>query len=218
MLIGALQHGTCTIQPTKIAFSSDELVDMIHRCQLNRLNQFSTFLSSHLRNARLHPKLLEQLRSLSEIIFSGLPLPREDEEFAYRNGVKIKVCHTVLEYKDTVLTAPQNLFGNTECGAMLLSIGGSGRDAALLRPVPDTSYVFIPIDATSGHQSSTQLLELVILADSGDCPDLSLRGTDGHFHTGDLFQETATGLYNFCGRNDDWIKSENSLRCDTKYV
>jgi len=174
---------------------------MIHRCQLNRLNQFSTFLSSHLRNARLHPKLLEQLRSLSEIIFSGLPLHREDEEFAYHNGVKIK-----------------NLFGNTECGAMLLSIGGSGRDAALLRTVPDTSYAFIPIDATSGHQSSTQLLELVISADSGDCPDLSLRGTDGHFHTGDLFQEMATGLYHFCGRNDDWIKSENSLRCDTKAI
>ena len=101
---------------------------------------------------------------------------------------------------------------------MLLSIGGSGRDAALLRAVPDTSYAFVPIDATSGHQSSTQLLELVILADSGDCPDVSLRGADGHFHTGDLFQETAAGLYNFCGRNDDWIKSENSLRCDTKYV
>ncbi|KAI9572866.1 acetyl-CoA synthetase-like protein [Boletus coccyginus] len=201
MLIGALQHGTCTIQPTKIAFSSEELVDMILRCQLNRLNQFSTFLSSQLRNARLHPKLLEQLRSLSEIIFSGLPLQREDEEFAYRNGLKIK-----------------NLFGNTECGAMLLSIGGSGRDAALLRAVPDTSYAFVPIDATSGHQSSTQLLELVILADSADCPDHSLRGGDGHFHTGDLFQEMATGLYSFCGRNDDWIKSENSLRCDTKAI
>jgi len=25
-------------------------------------------------------------------------------------------------------------------------------------------------------------------------------------------------LYSFCGRNDDWIKSENSLRCDTKAI
>ncbi|KAG9314458.1 hypothetical protein JVU11DRAFT_5255 [Chiua virens] len=201
MLIGALQHGSCTIQPTKIAFSSEELVDMIHRCHLNRLNQFSTFLSSHLRNARSNPKLLEQLRSLDEIIFSGLPLNREDEEFAYRNGLKLK-----------------NLFGNTECGAMLLSIGGTGRDAALLRVLPNTSYAFIPIDASSGHQSSTQLLELVILAESGDCPDVSLRSSDGHFHTGDLFQELAAGSYLFCGRNDDWIKSENSLRCDTKAI
>ncbi|KAN0100713.1 hypothetical protein V8E55_000697 [Tylopilus felleus] len=201
MLIGSLQHGTCTIQPTKIAFSSEELLDMILRCDLNRLNQFSTFLSAHLRNARSHAKLLGHLRNLSEIIFSGLPLPREDEEFAYRNEIKIK-----------------NLFGSTECGAMLLSIGGSGRDAALLRALPNTSYALVPIDATSGHQSSTQLLELVILADSGDCPDISLRSADGHFHTGDLFQETGTGLYSFCGRNDDWIKSENSLRCDTKAI
>ena len=133
-------------------------------------------------------------------------------------GSRSRYAVLFLEFKDIVLIAPQNLFGNTECGAMLLSIGGSGRDAALLRAVPNTSYAFIPIDATSGHQSSNQLLELVILADSGDCPDISLRGTDGHFHTGDLFQEMATGSYTFCGRNDDWIKSENSLRCDTKYV
>lgn len=191
---------------------------MIHRCHLNRLNQFSTFLSSHLRNARSNPKLLGQLRSLNEVIFSGLPLHREDEEFAYHNGLKIKVCCTVMEYEDTILSASQNLFGNTECGAMLLSIGGSGRDAALLRAVPSTSYAFVPIDATSGHQTTTQLLELVILADSGDCPDPSLRSADGHFHTGDLFQEMAPGSYAPCGRNDDWIKSESSLRCDTKYV
>jgi acyl-CoA synthetase (AMP-forming)/AMP-acid ligase II len=105
---------------------------------------------------------------------------------------------------------------------MLLSIGGRGRDAALLRAIPGTSYAFAPIDADnqleSGHQSSNQLLELVILADSGDCPDPSLRSRDGQFHTGDLFQEMAPGSFAFRGRNDDWIKSENSLRCDTKYV
>ena len=220
VLIGSLQHGTCTVQPTKIAFSSEELVDMILRCHLNRLNQFSTFLSTHLRNARLDSKLLGQLKSLSEIAFSGLPLYREDEEFAYHHGLQIKVCcHSFgMRIRDILTTVVQNLFGNTECGAMLLSIGGSGRDAALLRPLPNTSYAFVPIDATSGHQSSTQLLELVILADSGDCPDQSLRNVDGHFHTGDLFQEMGTDLYTFCGRNDDWIKSENSLRCDTKYV
>jgi acyl-coenzyme A synthetase/AMP-(fatty) acid ligase len=62
------------------------------------------------------------------------------------------------------------------------------------------------------------MLELVILAESEDCPHPSLRGADAHFHTGDLFQEPRPGYYVFRGRNDDWIKSENSLRCDTKYV
>ncbi|KIK99040.1 hypothetical protein PAXRUDRAFT_823210 [Paxillus rubicundulus Ve08.2h10] len=205
MLIGSLRHGTCTIQPSIIAFSSEELIDMVHKCYLNRLNQFSTFLSIHLRNSRSHPKLLGCLQGLDEILFSGLPLNREDEEFGYRSGLRLK-----------------NLFGSTECGAMLLSIGGRGRDAPLLRAIPGTSYGFAPIDADhqleSGHQSSNQLLELVILADSGDCPDPSLRSGDGQFHTGDLFQEIAPGSFAFRGRNDDWIKSENSLRCDTKAV
>lgn len=101
-------------------------------------------------------------------------------------------------------------------------MGGKGRDALLLRPIPGTSYAFLPIDADnqseSGHQTSAQLLELVILSSSDDCPHTSLRGNDGHFHTGDLFQEVVSGSYAFRGRNDDWIKSENSLRCDTKYV
>jgi hypothetical protein len=90
MLIGALQHGSCVIQPTKIAFSSEELIDMIHRCQLNRLNQFSTFLSIHLRNSRQNRKLLGYLQSLDQILISGLSLPREDEDWAYKNGLHMK--------------------------------------------------------------------------------------------------------------------------------
>ncbi|KAG1761936.1 hypothetical protein EDD22DRAFT_980000 [Suillus occidentalis] len=198
MLIGALQHGSCVIQPTKIAFSSEELIDMIHRCQLNRLNQFSTFLSIHLRNSRTKPQT-------SWIPSNGLSLPREDEDWSYKHGLNLK-----------------NLFGSTECGAMLLSMGGKGQDAPLLRPILGTSYGFLPIDADaqieSGHKTSAQMLELVILSSSSDCPDVSLRSSDGHFHTGDLFQEIKPGSYAFRGRNDDWIKSENSLRCDTKAI
>lgn len=113
----------------------------------------------------------------------------------------------------------QNLFGSTECGALLLSAGGAGRGDRLLRSLPGSSYSFIPVDADSqsGHQSSVQLLELVVLGNSDGCPHTSLRSNDGHFHTGDLFQEMEPGAYVFRGRNDDWIKSENSLRCDTKY-
>ncbi|KAJ2995924.1 hypothetical protein NUW54_g7305 [Trametes sanguinea] len=52
----------------------------------------------------------------------------------------------------------------------------------------------------------------------GDCPHPSLRHADGHYHTGDLFLEVAPGRYVSRGRDDDWIKSENSLRCDTKAI
>lgn len=68
---------------------------MIHRCGLNRLNQFATFLSTHLRGSRQNPKLLQYLQSLDEILYSGLPLEREDEEWAYKKGLKIKVWRLV---------------------------------------------------------------------------------------------------------------------------
>ncbi|KAF5356039.1 hypothetical protein D9756_003859 [Leucocoprinus leucothites] len=204
MLLGSLQHGTCTIQPTVISFSSEELMDMIHHCGLNRLNQFAAFLASHLRKSRTDKDLLSELAGLDEVLYSGLPLPRDEEEWAYKNGIKLR-----------------NTFGSTECGAMLLSVGGEGRDAPFLRPLAGTVYEFRPIAQPTGdanHQSSMRLLELVILRSSGDCPDVSLRHADGDFHTGDLFQEVAPGSYVFRGRDDDWIKSENSLRCDTKAI
>jgi len=209
MLLGSLQHGACTIQPSKIFFSSNELSLMVHKCGLNRLNQFPTFLATHIRGSTQNPKLLALLQSLDEILYSGLPLPREEDEWAYRNGLKLR-----------------NLFGSTECGAMLLSLGGSDHTAPLLQPLEGTSYGFFPIapqpavvTSEAGHQTTaSQMVELVILAESGDCPDRSLRSADGHFHTGDLFHEVQPGCYLFRGRDDDWIKSQNSLRCDTKAI
>ncbi|KAJ7038080.1 hypothetical protein C8F04DRAFT_1325965 [Mycena alexandri] len=205
MLIGSLQHGACVIQPTQISFSSEELVAMVHRCGLNRLNQFAAFLANHLRASRLDPKLLSLFTSLDEVLYSGMPLAREEEEWAYRNGIKLR-----------------NLFGSTEAGATLLSVGGTGGSAALLQPLAGTSYRFVPsggdAEAEAAHHSTARLFEFVILAESGDCPHPSLRAGDGHFHTGDLFQEVAPGQYVSRGRDDDWIKSENSLRCDTKSI
>ena len=102
---------------------------------------------------------------------------------------------------------------------MLLS-GGHDRNPALLQALPGTSYRFVPIDLAEEegvHQSNACLRELVVLADSPDCPGV-LRHADGHFHTGDLFQQVYPGWYIFRGRDDDWIKSESSLRCDTKAI
>lgn len=120
-----------------------------------------------------------------------------------------------------VLIFYKNLFGSTECGAMLLSTRGP---EMLLQPLDEMSYAFLPVASqceeagASNEEQSAPLLELVILAESPDCPDSHLRAADGHFHTGDLFQEVRPGYYISKGRDDDWIKSENSLRCDTKYV
>jgi hypothetical protein len=105
---------------------------------------------------------------------------------------------------------------------MLASVGGHGPSANLLRPVNKECYEFRPVVpesiSESGHNSSTRLLELIVLADAPNCPHVSLRHADGHFHTGDLFEEITPGLYASRGRDDDWIKSENALRCDTRFV
>lgn len=212
MLVGALQHGSCTIQPSAISFSSSELMAMISNCSLNRLNQFATFLANHLRNSRNNPKILDLLKNLDEVLFSGLPLAREEEEWARRNGIQLR-----------------NLFGSTECGAMMLSIGVDGQNSNVLRPIEGTSYQFTapPSSNASSSQATNaephtnanaNLLELIIRSDSGDCPDTSLRQPDGHYHTGDLFLKVKPDSYVFRGRDDDWIKSENSLRCDTKAI
>ncbi|KAG6842569.1 hypothetical protein C0991_000095 [Blastosporella zonata] len=203
MLIGTLQHGSCVIQPTQIGFTSEELMHMITFGGLNRLNQFAAFLANHLRRSRSDPKFLSMLVGLDEVLYSGLPLPRDEEEWAFKNGIQLR-----------------NLFGSTECGAMLLSVGGKGRTASLLRPLEGVDYAFRPVgpEQENTHQSTARLLELVILATSGDCPAVELRDADGDFHTGDLFQEPVSGHYVFRGRGDDWIKSENSLRCDTKAI
>jgi len=118
----------------------------------------------------------------------------------------------------------QNVFGSTEVGIMLMSAGGKGQDAALLVPFEGTSYGFFPTESEDEPSASIaayqslagRLLELVILSDSGDCPDVSLRNADGHFHTGDLFLEVEVGKYLSRGRRDDWIKCENGPKCDTK--
>ncbi|RPD54672.1 acetyl-CoA synthetase-like protein [Lentinus tigrinus ALCF2SS1-7] len=208
MFLASFQNGACTIQPKAVTFSTDELALMITRGGLNRLNEFPAFFAVHVRAAKQSPKLLALLRSLDEILYSGQPMSREDEEWAYAQGLKMR-----------------NLFGSTECGAMLLSIRGGGQANPPLRPIEGTSYAFMPIedesdDAEEGAYSNAnaRLLELVILANSDDCPHVSMRAADGHYHTGDLFVEVGPGAYLSRGRGDDWIKSENALRCDTRAI
>lgn len=91
MLIGSLEHGSCVIQPTELSFPREELVGMIRQCGLNRLNQFGSFLGNNLRASRADPKLLSLLATLDDICYSGLPLAREDEEWAYKNGLRLRV-------------------------------------------------------------------------------------------------------------------------------
>jgi len=207
-LFGYLYHGSCTIQPTSFPFPPEELFDMIARCGLNRLNQFGTLLTRNLRSSHTNPRLLQALVQLDEVQSSGVPLPREEVAWAFQNGINLR-----------------DIFGSTEVCTMLTSVGGKGRDAHFLVPFEGTSYGLFPIESddepstsTVAYQSSTgKLLEFVVLSDSGDCPDVSLRSADGHFYTGDLFIEVEPGKYLSRGRKNDWIKC-GAGSCDTKSI
>ena len=71
---------------------------MIRRCGLNRLNQFASFLSGHFRNARQDAKLLSMLLSLDDVLYSGLPLSQDEEQWALKSGMKLRVSHHLINH------------------------------------------------------------------------------------------------------------------------
>lgn len=95
------------IQPTTIGFSSEELIEMIHRAGLNRLNQFAAFLMNHFRNARQDPKLLTMLTSLDDVLYSGMPLPFDEEKWALESGIKLRVrIFPIIEFESVSANPP----------------------------------------------------------------------------------------------------------------
>lgn len=74
-------------------------------------------------------------------------------------------------------------------------------------------------DDQTWYRSEPDLLELVVLPDSLDCPEPSLcNPDDGIFHTSDIFEEInpGAGIYKYRGRLDDIITMRNGRNCDTK--
>ncbi|KAK7430516.1 hypothetical protein QQZ08_003035 [Neonectria magnoliae] len=192
-----IRRGGCLIIPTNIPYEALELRQLVDQYGLTCLNTFSSFLSRYIQQARQDPELLLALQSLDHVVYSGLPLDASDEAWARQRSVNLI-----------------NVFACTEAGVMLQSHGGKGEDAETLQPLPGSCYEFVPLSGSS--EQSDELLELIVTPESGDCPVPSLRSSpDGKFHTGDLFIQMTTGKYVAKGRNDDWIKMESAMRCDT---
>ena len=70
---------------------------MIRVCGLNRLNQFATFLAQQLRVSRQNPEFLALLQTLDDVLYSGLALPQEEEEWALGNGIRLRVSVVCFE-------------------------------------------------------------------------------------------------------------------------
>lgn len=194
-----LDRGGCFILPTEIPFPSSELRQLVADYGLTTLPMFGTYLSRLLREARDDDSLLDILKGLDYVTYGGVAPDEADETWAIAQGINLV-----------------NVFASTEVGFMMQSVGGQ-KDSSHLAPLPGSLYEFIPV--SDGSLGEEKLLELVIPPESPDCPHEPLRdSTTGKFHTGDLFFEVEPGEYLIRGRNDDWIKTEASLRCDTRAI
>jgi len=189
------------VQPSSPRFSTVEFVSMVKTCGVNHLNLFSTLLLIYMNAARKDPLILKMLQGMRTVGYGGLSLPPEAENWGYENHIPLV-----------------NIYANTECGVMMIPI--PGQHPSLLKPLPSVSYRLDLVGETSQIDStgSGQLYEFVVLPDSPDIPHPHLLSPDGSFRTGDLFEKTNDEYLIFRGRDDDWIKSELTKRCDTKAI
>jgi acyl-coenzyme A synthetase/AMP-(fatty) acid ligase len=202
--LGVFLMGSCVVQPTSLAFPSSELLDMVTCCGLNGLPQFPPLFSAHLAASRRDPAVLKALQGLNSVVLIGMPLGKEDLDWCAKTGIKLKL-----------------VFASTECGTVMYSV--PEKSINTYKPVETSSLKFMPVqnqDQDQGSESGTsKLVELVVCSDSKDCPHKSFRSPeDGHFHTGDLFEEVEPGYYESRGRGDDWIKLLSAGRCDTRAI
>ncbi|RKL11925.1 hypothetical protein BFJ70_g16364 [Fusarium oxysporum] len=210
-LIALVDRGGCMVLPTSIPYSVNELKRMVKECKITTLNMFSSFMADVIRQARKDPEVLAMLQHFDACTHGGLPLDEKEGAWAREQGVNLI-----------------NAFASTEVGCLMISRGG--QEGQYLRLWPGSTFELRPIslvsDAKDGDASSTangasseKLVELVVPKHAPECPHHSLCDKKtGEFVTGDIFLQVGSDLYIPKGRNDDWIKMEISLRCDTRSI
>ncbi|KAL0572811.1 hypothetical protein V5O48_009156 [Marasmius crinis-equi] len=204
LTIRNIARGHCMIQPrdSRNPYDLRELLDMVRRASVNALCLFTPLVVKLLHLARSEPEVLNLLKGLHGLAYAGAIFPRSEEEYVISVGLNVR-----------------GVFASTEIGAALATRGilNDPSGAYYINDTPGISYQFDPV---SGED---RILELVVRSDSADCPREEFRSKeDGHFHTGDLWErvegEGKKIGYLYRGRDDDWIKGEYALRCDTKAI
>ncbi|RFN54376.1 4-hydroxybenzoate-- benzoate-- ligase [Fusarium flagelliforme] len=186
ILAVALAAGSCLLLPTNIPYSPFQLDDMITNGGLTILSIFPGLLLPMFAEARHNDAFFNKLQGLEKINFAGRTLEPKEEAWARDNGLKLI-----------------NFYGSTEIGASMMSTSTS----PYVSPLAESGCEFIPFGETSS--GSDQLFQLIIPAESDDCPHPSLRNkSDGKFHSGDVFQRVGNDQYIYKGRVDDRIKMQ----------
>ncbi|KAF8058198.1 acetyl-CoA synthetase-like protein [Lyophyllum atratum] len=201
--------GQCIIQTSKADFDADELLAMVRNEGLNNMLLYASWFSKLLKVARTNLDVLEALRNMHQICYTGESLNPDDLRWVIDQKIPVTVLYATTE---TALCLVSDLMDPENLPSMRLV---EGMNCKLL---PRSTSA--PQDANDASEYEGKLFDLFIPADADNCPHQSIRNRpDGHI-TGDLFEETRPGYYLFRGRNDDWIKSghESLALCDTKSI
>lgn len=75
-----------------MAVSPQEFLGLVQVCGLTRLILYATFLSEIIRTGKKDEVIRDALKGLRQIFHTGVALNKEDEAWAYENGLRIIVC------------------------------------------------------------------------------------------------------------------------------
>ncbi|KAF9477030.1 acetyl-CoA synthetase-like protein [Pholiota conissans] len=203
--------GQCLVQTSKPDIDANEFMALIAEAGMNWAFLYAPWLSKLINIAKTDEKVLAALKGLVEVTYTGAALNPSDEAWLVENGVKATAMYATTE-SGCCLVSDVN---NTAALPSMHIIKGIN---VKLIPATSSKKEVLDGDAASRLQGG-KLFDLFVPADAPNCPHPTIRNRpDGHI-TGDLFEETAPGMYAFRGRNDDWIRTGKHYSfCDTKSI
>ena len=93
---------------------------MIQSCGLNRLVQYATFVSVHIRAAQADPDVKHALQSLRQILYTGVALDSQDSQWAFEHHLRLTVSVDFV-WKATLTDAvSEAMYGTSETGTQWL--------------------------------------------------------------------------------------------------
>ncbi|KAG6833313.1 hypothetical protein H0H87_008945 [Tephrocybe sp. NHM501043] len=186
---GFIIVGQCIVQTSKPDFDANEFMALVHTQGLNNLLLFGVWLSNLLTVAKTNPDVLEALRSMQQISFTGEALNPEDARWVVEHNLPVTVTISLV----SDLGDPENMLS-------LRLIEGMG---CQLIPVPSNGI------EDEGREGNRRVFDMFIPASADNCPHPTIRNRPNGHITGDLFEEVRPGYYIFRESIEDNIK----LKC-----